>query len=275
MATGSFKQFNTLLDVLSRSVSFYGLDTFSKDFNPRSKLLVSSIIFISTYALFTFYTMAVVSTDFIDIAFCLTTFGIYIQVRTDKINGSYNNRLKLYFSWFQGVFKIFVAIYYRDWLLKVSGLIHDMYNRAELDVEQRSILELYGTYCWKAFRAIKILYYTVGCFMVAGPLVLRLCTSTRTLPFAIYLPYLDADSSPGYEVTFCYMLLIIAIAVCGFTFSDTFFIAIMIMALGQLKVIMHMLWELDQDLTEQLYCQHEIQAAKLKRICQEHKSHIE
>lgn len=155
-------------------------------------------------------------------------------------------------------------------------MIHEMYDRTEEATGRRAILEQYGTYCWKAYRAIKSLYYSVGIFMAAGPLVLRLCTSIRTLPFAIHLPYLDAATSPGYELSFCYMTVIIFIAVSGFTFSDTFFISIMIMALGQLKVLMHMLSEMDQDLTEkESRCSVQMEAARLKRICQEHKSHLQ
>lgn len=70
------------MEVLSRSVGFYGMDVFATDFNPRSTLLMSSIIYISTYTWFTIYTIAYVTTDFIDNVYCLTTFGIYIQVRS-------------------------------------------------------------------------------------------------------------------------------------------------------------------------------------------------
>lgn len=68
------------MEILSRSLSFFGLDTFAKDFNPRSTLLLFSLTFISTYALCTFYTVAYVAHDFIGATYCLTTFGIYIQV---------------------------------------------------------------------------------------------------------------------------------------------------------------------------------------------------
>lgn len=168
----------------------------------------------------------------------------------------------------------------------MSRLFHEIYGNNKDNGKCKKILDEHVEYCWIAFKAIQFLYRFVGTSILILTGLLRIFTGSRVLPMQAYLTFLDANSSPGYELNYLYHISILILGVCGFSFSDTFFIAIMITSRGHLKVMMQMLKELNSDLLKK-----EIQSSssasssstastedhflRLKRICQEHQFHIQ
>lgn len=157
---------------------------------------------------------------------------------------------------------------------EMSRMVHELYERNSDSLDYKRILDNYVEYCWTAFRVIKAMYFSAGIFMLILPCVLRVFTSNRILPFASYLPFLDQNSSPGYELNYIYHFFVMLIGVCAFSFSDTFNVSLMIIALGHLKIMMRMLQDVDLILMEPKSDPND-QKRRLKRICQEHQFHIE
>lgn len=174
----------------------------------------------------------------------------------------------------QGVFKIFQHIYYRPWMVDMPRQVHDLYTRCIKDVAYKQIMDDHVEYCWLAFKLIKFSYFSVGLFMVIRPAMQRILMDSRILPLQVFLPYLNPTTFPGYELHYAYHSMFLILAISGFSFSDTYFVSLMMMARAQLKVIMQMLRDLDTALLDEPEDRngHE---RRLKRICQEQQFHIQ
>lgn len=245
-------RFGDLMYTTSDLLRPYGVHVLHPDYKVQSFSLVLTCTQVFCYILLTITTLCTAS-DFIEIAFCLTTFGQYLQ----------------------GVFKIFLHIAFRAWMIDMPKQFHDLYTRYMTEVDYKAILDHHVEYCWAAFRVIKISYFSTGLFMVIRPALQRIYDSdSRILPLQVFLPYLDPTTFPGYELHYVYHSAFLILAISGFSFSDTYFVSLMVVARAHVKVIIRMLKDLDRVLLE--FPEDRVdQEKRLKRICLEQQLHVQ
>lgn len=248
---GSCPRYGELMYITANLLRPYGVHVLHPDYKVKSLSLFLTTTQVFCYSFLTISTLYAAS-EFIEIAFCLTTFGQYLQ----------------------GVFKIWQHIYYRPWMIDMPKQVHDLYTRCIRDVAYKRILDDHVDYCWLAFKLIKFSYFSVGLFMVIRPAVQRIFMDSRILPLQVVLPYLDPKTFPGYELHYAYHAMFLILAISGFSFSDTYFVSLMLMARAHLKVLMEMLLDLDRALLE-APADHSDHERRLKRICQEQQLHIQ
>lgn len=269
---GSCESFGKLMYISADLLRPYGVHVLHPDYKVFCFSLFITTTQIMCYFSLTMFTLYE-ATDFIEIAFCLTTFGQYLQVfLTIKPSLFLINIFILLIT--QGVFKIWLHIAFRPWMIDMPKQFHDLYTRCLEDPSYKKILDDHVGYCWMAFKVIKITYFSTGLFMVIRPALQRMFQDLRTLPLQVFLPYLDPSSFPGYELHYFYHSMFLILAISGFSFSDTYFVSLMVMARAHLKVIMEMLLDLDKVLHEDLENRYD-QEQRLKRIVKEQQKHIQ
>lgn len=265
---GSCKRYGDLMYISANLLRPYGVHVLHPDYKVKSLSLFLTTTQVFCYIFLTIFTLFAAS-DFIEIAFCLTTFGQYLQVSERLLVPSSEAPTDP----IQGVFKIFLHIAYRPWMIDMPRQFHDLYTRCIGHVAYKKILDDHVEYCWVCFKLIKFSYFSVGLFMVIRPAFQRIFMDSRILPLQVFLPYLDPQTFPGYELHYAYHSMFLILAISGFSFSDTYFVSLMLVARAHLKVIMEMLVHLDTSLvqTPNDRIDHE---RRLKRICSEQQFHI-
>lgn len=178
----------------------------------------------------------------------------------------------------QGVLKYTILIICVDWHLEMSRLIHLIYDRNIESPSCKRIIDKHVDYCWRTFRVVRSLYSTACLIIIVPGLLCRIFTTDiRIHPLESFLPYFDPTTSPGFEFNFILHLFLIYLAWAGFCFTDTYFISLLIIARGHLKMMIQMLHELNGVLLapEQQPPDHADHERRLKRICQEHQFHLQ
>lgn len=142
--------------------------------------------------------------------------------------------------------KIYIFVIHRRRIFELSNLFHEIYFRNMSKTHCRDILEKFVGYSRVAFKFFKCLYFAVGCFFLFTPIAMGLLMKERLLPFGLFLPYFDAKSSPGFEVNYFYICLLVVLALPGFTSSDSYFVSNIFLGMGHLDMMIALLDDLNE-----------------------------
>lgn len=174
--------------------------------------------------------------------------------------------------------KIYVFIDHRIRILELTHHFHEIYRRNVDHFHRKLILDRYVRYSWTAFRAIKLLNFSAGFLLSAAPLPMSYLARERVLPFGFFLPVLDHTRSPGFEINYLYMLLLIYLAVHGLAASDGYFVLHIFLSMGHLSMMTNMVEDLNTLLQEKNYHKTGILEEKIemriKGIIFEHQEHF-
>lgn len=163
-------------------------------------------------------------------------------------------------------------------ILELTHHFHEIYQRNVNHFQRKIILDQYVRYSWTAFRAIKVLNFVAGFFLVCTPLITGVALGGRMLPFGFYLPYLDHTGTPGYELNYLYMVVLIWLAIHGISASDGYFVLHIFLGMGHLAMISQMVRDLNKLLQEKVYHKsaslEEKIEVRIKEILFEHQEHF-
>lgn len=124
--------------------------------------------------------------------------------------------------------------------------MHELYASHAKDQRRKEVLDKYLGYALTAYKSMKLIFQAIVPIMVGAPLLLYIFFDKRFSTLMVYMPFLDRESSPGFELNFLFMSYMFYLTYHGLTTTATFVVAMTIMGMGHLSVIQVMINELQQ-----------------------------
>ncbi|XP_041764287.1 putative odorant receptor 83c [Anopheles merus] len=135
---------------------------------------------------------------------------------------------------------------HRDDLPRLMRTARDTYLRANPhDARQSALLRWYTDIFWHGVMLYTILFLFGAGIASVGPGLLYLYNGERILPFGVYLPFLDPDSTSGYELNYLYQLSCILWTPPGLTATQNIYFALILNICIQYDVLELHLADLD------------------------------
>lgn len=250
---GAFSRYGNFLSTSTDFVRPLGFNVLNPKFTCKTTKFVLSISFL-IFQIITVCFSICRSKDFIEMATNLTTIGFFVQGST----------------------KLFIYIYFRNWILEMPQLVHETYNRNRDNLKLVQILDFHAELCWKVLQALTIFDVFLSGLFVVPPLLFRCFSEERVLTFKIIILFSNPSKSPGFELNYLNHLLLCSYACLIYLATDTYIINLMIMARAQVKALIGLLEELDQYLVcKRTNYEHNGIHQRLITIVREHQFHIE
>lgn len=173
--------------------------------------------------------------------------------------------------------KLHVFLGHRQSLLQLLQTFQDIYSRA-MQQERKRVLDKFLGYSWFAYRAIRTLYFVAVSLLCVGPLIVGYIVRERNLPMALYIPYLDPTTRPGFEINYIMIVYLLYLAMSGLTASESFFVLNILLGISHLTMMNGMVDALSEFLRTNCHergpdLQTRI-AARIKEIIYEHQEHL-
>ncbi|GAB0087778.1 hypothetical protein DMENIID0001_021250 [Sergentomyia squamirostris] len=253
--------YEKIIDTLDRRGKIIGLDILKKPINtPANFLLKFAIVDVFLYHALILYFTYLVYGDFLQSAFCWTTFGLGLD----------------------SIMKYYVFIFKRRDLHRIQDDMRTLFRRYEASDDEGS------EKLRKILRISSILnFLTFLCFLNTGFSLNSLTmtesfrTGEKTLIFGFHLPIIDHTTHLGYAINYAYQNLQMLLVIFHSSQGDGFYIVHMVLACARLEAIIHQIEVLDRYLIspdrDTLSDKEDkmIIDEYLKDILQQHLDHIE
>uniref|UniRef100_A0A182XUV6 Odorant receptor n=1 Tax=Anopheles quadriannulatus TaxID=34691 RepID=A0A182XUV6_ANOQN len=135
---------------------------------------------------------------------------------------------------------------HRDDLPRLMHMARHTYLRANLhDARQSALLRWYTDIFRHGVMLYTLLFLFGAVIASVGPVLLYLYNGERILPFGVYLPFVDPDSTSGYELNYLYQLSCILWTPPGLTATQNIYFALILNICIQYDVLELHLADLD------------------------------